>query len=1276
MLKILLRHTALGTWYAARIAVLFVIVSMAAGVAFLQFSILPGIERFHGDIELAASAAIGRPLKIERIRADWDGWRASLLLTGVSIRDDQRRVALELPSMRNTVAWSSLLFAELRFHSLQLDNPQLLIRRDVSGRLYVGGIESDPQSSLASDAATADWLLHQTLIVVKAGQIVWRDDLRGAPPVALKQIGLAVENRFDRHRFTLHATPPPLLAAPLELSGDLVGDTFSDADNWRGKLSARISRADIAAARVWLELPLRLQQGRGDLEVSLNLARGSVVRMDSAVDLRDVRAQLGPELPVLALRNIRGRLGWERLRNGFEFVANDFSLRMNDGFVLSRTDFLLNWNARDGYRSASGEVRANTLNLADAQHLLDYVPLQTQVKQQVAELGLQGRVAGLQASWQGDYEKLLRYRIRARFENVSMRQNGKLPGFSGLSGSVDGNDNDGVLSLDSRRFGLQAPDFLAEPLQFDRLSGRLDWQHSARRGWDFKLNDIRVENADLAGVIFGAYQFSDGPGIADLTASFNRVSVPHAARYIPLHAFGEATYHWLHTGLQAGVADKLQVRVRGNLSDFPFADDKNGLFKLTAKASYLAIQFDPDWPRIEQAQANFLIHGSLLEVKAGRAVTAGAALQNVRVALPDTLAGKGLMMVVDGEAADETRRTIDYVRHSPLNAYLGGYADEFKARGTGLLKLHLEIPLGHRAPTRVNGSYRIDDNVFDLGPSVPELQQVSGTVSFSDETIRSDNLTAQILGGPARVNVRGGDGVLTVRADGRLDADVLRKDYAYSLLQRLHGQTGWQAEIDVRDKVAEVRVSSDLLGLAADLPRPFNKAPDERIKLRFEQKTGAEGKTNLTLRYGEIFAANLLRSAGADGAGEIRRGTIVLGRAENVPKRDGIWILGRLPHLDLQGWSGWSELPRREGMLPNIAGIDVTFEQIAGFGNRVRDLNIRGSGRNGLISTRLTSPQINGDLIWQPQDQGKLLVRLKQLKLGESGGAPSLTVVAPPEAAPSAGAVSMPVIDMAVENLSWKGRSLGKLELLLEAEAADMVLKSLRLTNQDGLAEASGRWRTAENKTQIDVRIEITDSGKLLGRSGYPDSVAGAKGVFESALTWPGAPYEFTYPGLFGSVRVKVGKGRFLQVDPGAGKLLGVLSLQAIPKRISLDFTDIFSPGFQFDSIAGLALIENGMLKTEDFTMQGTAAKVTLKGEVDLQRETQQLQVRVYPALGDSVSLLSFAAGPVVGVGVLLASKLLRNPLDKLVAFDYNVSGSWADPVVERVAPNPPPAAE
>ena len=1273
MLKSLLRHTVLGTWYASRILLLLAIVLIVGGVAFLRFSILPGIERYHGDIELAASVAIGRPLTIARIEANWEGLRPSLLLSGVSIRDDQGRVALELPSMRNTVAWSSLLFGELRFHSLQLDNPQLSIRRDPAGRLYVGGIESDPQSSVVSDASAADWLLHQTQIVVREGRIVWQDEMRGAPPIALKQIELTIDNLFDHHRFTLRATPPPELAAPVEAHGDLYGDSFAAGDSWRGELFARIRQTDVAAGRTWLDFPFSLQQGRGDVQLSLRLVQGAISQADAEVDLRTVQAQLGAELPELVLRELKGRLGWRQLRNGFEISAGDFSLRMQDGFVLPQTNFLLNLNGQSGYRSASGEARADTLNLADVGRLLDYLPLAVEVKQRIADLGLQGSVRNLRASWQGDTDKLLRYRLQAQFEKIAMRQVGRLPGFSGLSGSVDGNDSDGVLSLDSRDSKVQAPGFLAEPLQFDRLSGQLDWQHNPRRGWDFKLNDIRVANADLAGTIFGAYQFADGPGIADLTVNLKRVAVRHAARYIPQHAFGDATYRWLQTGLQDGLADSFQLRVHGDLRDFPFADGKTGLFRITAKASDVAIEFDPAWPRIEQARADLLIHGRLLEVKASRAKTAGAALQNVRVALPDTLAQK-LVMEVDGEAADDTQRLLDYVRNSPVHTYLNGYTDDFQARGKGLLKLHLEIPLGHGAPARVRGSYRIDDNLLDLGAHVPLLQRVQGELTFSNETLQAKNVTAQILGGPAQLTLRNEGGALLIHADGTLDAGSLLATYRYPLLYRLRGQTAWLAEVSVRDKLADVKVSSDLLGLTSDLPRPFNKLPEQKRTLQFELKDIDAGQDSLKLRYGDIFDATLWRSKLAAGGWEIRRGNILLGKAEKIIATEGIRIGGHLPLLDLQGWSGWSDLPQSEGVLPNIAGIDVTLDEVTGFGNRVQNLNIRGSGRNGLISTRLTSPEITGDLIWQPQDQGRLLVRLKQLKLGE--GETNEGIIASPVYEQTAGTTSMPVVDMAVENLSWKGKQLGKLALILEGDAEDVVLKSLRLTNPDALIEANGRWLVRKGETQLNVKVEIADSGKLLARSGYPDSVSGGKGVFESALAWHGAPDAFNYPGLFGSIRVSVGKGRFLQVDPGAAKLLGVLSLQSLPKRISLDFTDVFSPGFQFENISGMGLIENGMLKTEDFTMSGAAAKVSLRGEVDLQRETQQLQVRVFPALGDNVSLLSFAAGPAVGVGVLLANKLLRDPLDKLVSFDYNVSGSWADPVVERIGSSKPPTGE
>ncbi|MDP2759387.1 MAG: YhdP family protein [Sideroxyarcus sp.] len=1264
MLKTMLRQAALGIWYASRILLLFALVLTVGGAIFVRYWILPQIERYHGDIEAAASATIGRPLTVARIEANWEGLRPRLLLSEVSIRDEQGRVALQLPVMRNTVAWSSLLFGELRFHSLQLDNPQLSIRRDQAGQLYVGGIESVPQSSVASGAEMADWLLHQTQIVVRDGRIVWQDDMRATPPIAFEQVELTIDNLFDHHRFTLRASPAPTLATSVELRGDLYGDGFAATNSWRGELVARIDQVDVAAGRTLLELPFNLQQGRGDLQLSLQLVQGAIAQLDAEIDMRELQAQLGAELPILALLELKGRLGWRQLRSGFEISTNDFSLRMGDGYVLPPTNFLLNLNTKLGSRPASGEVRADALNLADVGRLLDYLPLAVEAKQRVANLGLQGRVRNLQASWQGDIEKLLRYQVQAEFEQIAMRQFGKLPEVSGLSGSVDGNDSDGILLLDSRDFRIEAPGFLAEPLQFDRLSGRLDWQHNSQRGWDFKLNNMRVANADLAGNIFGKYQFDSGPGSADLTVNLTRASVRHAARYIPLHAFNDATYRWLQTGLQDGEADSFQLHVRGNLRDFPFADGKTGLFKITAKAKGVAIEFDPGWPSIEQAEADLLIQGSLLEVKASTARTAGAALQQVRVALPDTLAHR-LVMEVDGEAADDTQRSLDYVRNSPVSAYLNGYTDGFQAQGKGLLKLHLEIPLGQDAPAKVRGSYRIDDNTLDLGAKVPLLQSVQGELSFSNETIQAEDVTVQILGGPARLALHNDGGTLLVNADGTLDVGSLHADYRYPLLRRLRGEIDWQAKVSVSDKLGDVQVSSDLLGLTSDLPRPFNKSPSQRVNLHFEQKDLDAEQDSLQLRYGEIFDATLLRSVAADGSWAVRRAHILLGAEAKASDKDGIWIAGHLPRLDLQGWSGWSDLPQREGVLPDIAGIDVTLDQVVGFGNSVHDLNIRGSARNGLVSTRLISEEINGDLIWQPQDQGKLLVRLKQLKLG--GGEANETIAAPAANGQATGTASMPVVDMAVDNLFWKGRVLGKLALLLEGDAEDVVLKSMRLTNPDALLEANGRWRALKGETQINVKIGITDSGKLLARFGYPDSVSGAKGVFESALTWRGTPDAFNYPSLFGSIRVNVGKGRFLQVDPGAAKLLGVLSLQALPKRIALDFTDVFSPGFQFDNISGLALIENGMLKTEDFSMAGTSAKVTLRGEVDIERETQQLQVRVFPALGDNISLLSFAAGPAVGVGVLIANKILSNPLDKLVSFDYNVSGSWADPVVERI---------
>jgi uncharacterized protein YhdP len=251
-----------------------------------------------------------------------------------------------------------------------------------------------------------------------------------------------------------------------------------------------------------------------------------------------------------------------------------------------------------------------------------------------------------------------------------------------------------------------------------------------------------------------------------------------------------------------------------------------------------------------------------------------------------------------------------------------------------------------------------------------------------------------------------------------------------------------------------------------------------------------------------------------------------------------------------------------------------------------------------------------------------------------------------------------------------QGKHIGHFELIGHPEKQDWRLRRLNITNPDGTLVGDGVWSDVEGqpKTQLNLILDISDAGKILGRSGYPNTVKGANGRLVADLSWAGTPDEFSYATLNGSLKLNTGKGQFLKMDTGAGKLLSVLSLQDLPKHISLGFTDVFSEGFQFDTINGNATIRDGVIESQDFHIYGSSAKVTMNGNVDLNNETQDLRVRILPTLGDSVSMIgAFAISPAVGIGSLIVNKVLGDPLDKLASFEYNVSGSWRDPDVVKV---------
>ena len=203
------------------------------------------------------------------------------------------------------------------------------------------------------------------------------------------------------------------------------------------------------------------------------------------------------------------------------------------------------------------------------------------------------------------------------------------------------------------------------------------------------------------------------------------------------------------------------------------------------------------------------------------------------------------------------------------------------------------------------------------------------------------------------------------------------------------------------------------------------------------------------------------------------------------------------------------------------------------------------------------------------------------------------------------------------------------------------------------------------------VRLDVADIGKFLTRLGWPDAMRGGTATLEGPISWSGNPTRLDIPSLSGQLKLEAKDGRFRQIEPGVAKLLGILSLQALPRRVTLDFRDVFSKGFSFDRISANVQITSGVAETQDFMMQGSAAHVAMRGQVDLARETQSLVVRVTPSLSESIAIAGAIVNPAIGVAALIAQKALKDPFSQIASFEYAVSGTWVDPVIARVSKGP-----
>lgn len=1345
------------TWSALTRGLLIVVVLVwllfGATWAALHWWIVPRIGDFRPQLQAQASKVLGVPVRVGAVLAHSGGLMPSLELSDVEMLDGAGRVALSLPRVLVTLSPRSVW--HLGFEQLYIDQPELDIRRDASGRITVAGLDVSGAGGSNQDAL--NWFFSQRELTIQGGTVRWTDEMRHNEPVLLQQVNFVARNSGRHHDLRIDITPPLAWGDRFSVQGQFVQPLLARNEgrwqDWDGQLFAAFGRVDLSELRRFADLGFDLQQGRGALRAWGEVTQGQVTGVTADLALAQVSVKLGADLQLLSLQKVQGRLAGRLLAGGFEVSTQSLVFDTAEGLHWPGGNVRVLSQGPQGNIAAHGELQADQLDLAALAQIADRLPLDAKLREGLVQYAPQGRVESLTASWQGPVTAPVSYKAKGRLRQLALAPVGDAPGFQGLDADVDLDQNSGRAKVSVANGSVAVPTFFQEGvIPIDQLSAEASWRLAGEQ-ISVEVVNAKFSNADAEGQARIKWQTSDPatstahsrfPGVLDLQASLSRAEGHRVYRYLPLVIDAQAR-DYVRDAVLAGSAKNVQFVIKGDINDMPATQPAQGEFKISADVSHARLAYLPKslqgpkelpWPVLNELSGQLLINGKQLHVKGAQArLGEGTALQilHADVAINDL---EKTRVEVNAEMKGPLKDALRVVNTSALSDLTNKALAGTVASGNADFKLKLDLPIADINKSQVAGSVSLPGNDVQISPDTPKLTRARGVVNYTHTGFSLAGVQARLLGGDARLDgglvllpeavadavARGAPTVL--RVTGVASAEGLRQASELGFISRLaqnaSGSAAYNATIGWRGGAPDVLVTSNLQGLASTLPAPLQKEAQTRLPLRYQSgmftgdagtgaAAAAPARDRMTLSLEGLGRVIYERDV-SRAEPRVLRGLVQVGSealATSALPTQGVSANINLAQLNVDNWG--DVLQRMLGKsTPDTApaatlGVDTAYVPTAltvragvlTVGERAFNRVTMDARREGQVwRGNVEAAELAGYLEYRQASDatvagsgGRVYARLSRLMIAPSAATDLEALMdAPP--------VSMPALDVVVDDFELSGKHLGRLEVeavnrsaegaVVTASTREWRLNKLNLITPEATLTTTGNWArinaqaatagsgplkaSERRRTVLNFKLEINDGGKLLSRFGMKDVVRQASGKMEGQVAWVGSPFRPDYPTLGGAFTVNVASGQFLKADPGLAKLLGVLSLQALPRRLTLDFRDVFSDGFAFDFIRGDVTVDKGIARTNNLQMKGVNAAVLMEGSANINLETQDLKVVVVPEINaGTVSLIATAINPAIGLGSFLAQMVLRRPLIESATQQFHIDGSWADPRVTRI---------
>ena len=1029
---------------------------------------------------------------------------------------------------------------------------------------------------------------------------------------------------------------------------------------------------DIDLAGVTAMQPLeeaRFESGTGDIDLSLSYANQTVQSATAEIDLKNI------SIAGLSDLALRGRLEYLNDTDGWLVAASDFRATTPAGqWPLSTLHFETSTN-QDG-KIVMLDARASYLNFADVAVARPW--LNEQQNRLLTEFEPSGVVRDFAVTVNDLDSENLRFNISATMDEVGVAAYGGRPGFRGFSGSLRADQSSGRLEIDSDNLVVTVPNILGQALGFDTTFGTVIWRRSNNR--TTVLSDsiiLRNEFLDVETSVELSLPDGGGKPFIDLESKFSVSDLAAARRYVPFMPKRPRMSQWFQEGLVAGRVEDGIARLYGEMDNWPF-DDGAGQLLVKGTVRDAILIYQPNWPAAEVIEADVAVKNMSLFSDRSRIINAGNEINNARLEIAD-FRNPHLTINALATGTLETLRQLSI--NSPIGEMMGGQLDQVTVSGGASLNLDLNVPVRDWESFSFTARLQTSDGSMQFAGFNPPLRDVSGVVTIERENISSEALSGVFLGQPVTIELSQAPDTMPkyrviANASGAATAEALADELGLPLAGRVTGSTNFTARmLFPRGQVEEplpftIEIQSDLAGLSIDMPQPLNKPLYDTIDFSAKVFLPKGGEKIESTGAADDLMSWQVAFTKLDDIWDLDRGVLSFGNVpeiEPVSDTRGLHLRGVADYVYLQDWFDMArESEAKIGMAERIRSIDMTIANLHMLGQHLVDHRIRVDR-----SARDWSIQVDGDDIvgsaFVPYDFNsgrEIVVAADRLVLpGDDQDIRKSETQIDPR--------SLPPISITTQELAFGSRHFGAVEAKFVRTADGLESQEFVATDETFEIVGTGSWIIDESdpaghRSSITASLTSTDVQKTMQRLDYDPGIVGNDLAMLLDLSWSGGPRDDLLETLDGEVQVRIGNGTLSEVKPGAGRVFGLMSIAALPRRLSLDFRDVFGKGFGFDTIKGTFNIVDGDTYTCNLALDSPAADIGIVGRAGLVARDYEQTAVVSASFGNALPVAgALVAGPQVAAALLIFSQLFKKPLQEVSQVYYGIGGSWDEPLIE-----------